>query len=134
MGGSFNQRRVADIIRASQQEWRTGYEQGKKGIKPFGADSWRASFRDGFYRGRDEFLGKGPQPLPLAPPRNPQEIADQQKERGRHMAKQGLWVNNTELEKCHPDFRRSYQQVLDDEERCHEELSEYRYNQDNQYN
>ncbi len=124
MRGSFNNVRTTEIIRAAQKEWRTGYEQGKKGIKPFGANSWSASFRDGFFRGRDEFLGIAPKPLPEAPRQSPQEIARQQKERGEHLARQGRYISEIELEKCHPDFRRAYWQYQ-------EELSEFGYDQDN---
>lgn len=116
MSGSFNQRRVADIIRASQSEWREGYELGKKrqGCGNRRLDECSRSFQDGYYRGYNESLGKKPPTTKPAPPRmSPEEESRAQAERGAYMGKHDPFgVPEHVLAKCHPAFREAYVRVL----------------------
>ncbi len=115
MSGSFNQRRVAETIRVSQAEWRNGYEVGKQSRKPLrGIDTRSISFRDGYYRGRNELLGRVKDtPLATAPARmTAAEEAIAQRERARHIARHDPDVPDDVLEKCHPAFRETYYRTL----------------------
>jgi hypothetical protein len=124
MSGSLNQWRVAEIIRLSQQQWRKGYDLGKSGatMRPAKLETMLPEFREGYLRGRDEYLGIPKIPLPRAPRRmSEEENAKIQAERGRHLAKTDLCLHQSEdLDKCHPAFIKAfweeYHRLVDTEE------------------
>ncbi len=129
MSGSFNQRRVADIIRVSQTEWRTGYDLGKKrqGCGNRSLDTFSRAFREGYRRGYDESLGKKSPEVKQAPPRmSPVDEEKAQRERARHLAKRDPDIPEIVLEKCHPAFREEYHKYL----RQEEEALDYRWRDD----
>lgn len=129
MSRSFNQRRgVAEIIRESQAEWRRGYAQGLKGRngQAFGIDRCSLSFRDGFSRGRDEYLGVAQKPLPRVSRLTPENLALAEKERGAEMARRDPYIPEEVLVKCHPAFRTEYlRQLMLAEEAQYKDSSEY---------
>lgn len=111
MSGSFNQRRVAEIIRTSQSDWRNGYELGKKrqGAGGKSLEQCSKSFRDGYYRGYNESLGKKLPEIKQAPKRmTPEEESQAQRERARYLANHDPDIPESVLEKCHPAFREEY--------------------------
>lgn len=115
MSGSFRIRRVDEIVRASQTEWRQGYELGKKrqGCGSRSLDRCSAAFRDGYYTGYNESLGKKPPAIRAAPERmSPEEEESAQRIRARYLATNDPDIPGHVLEKCHPAFREEYRNML----------------------
>ncbi len=133
MSGSFNQRRVAEIIRASQSDWREGYELGKKrqGAGRRNLEQCSLAFRDGYYRGYNESLGKKLPEMKPAPQRmSPEEETQAQRERARYLAKHDPDIPESVLAKCHPAFRDEYSKRL----RLEEEALEFHMYKEDQWN
>lgn len=111
MSGSFHQQHVAEIIRASQKEWRDGYNLGKKGGKKKGNPHYRsAAYQDGYNRGWNEFLGIATE-LPKTYERKrltPKEIANEQYYRGYYLGEHGEYYTDEFLLKLPASFREGY--------------------------
>jgi len=119
MSGSFNRRRVAEIIRASQADWRRGYDLGKKrqGCGNRTLDTFSPEFQEGYRRGYDESLGrKSPEVKPAPPRMSPEEESREQSARGIHLAQNDPFIPVEVLAKCHPSFRQAYNKALADAE------------------